>query len=109
MWVESSFLMVGGESSGINLLGDSFCDGGFEFAAIVTAQIKFVSGDAEGYWVTGFPLAGSVAAGCVGIILAGVQRAFELDYDGRTNEMGGLLLENFEFGLTPVFEVVARD
>jgi len=35
--------------------------------------------------------------------------AFELDYYGRTNEMGGLLLEDFKLGLTPVFDIVAGD
>ena len=61
--LRSGFLMVGGKPGSVNLLGDSFCDDGFEFAAIVTAQIKFVSGDAEEYWLAGFPLAGSVGAG----------------------------------------------
>lgn len=55
--------MVSGKPGGVNLLGNSFCDGGCEFAAVVTEQIKFVADDAEGYWVTRFPFAGSVAAG----------------------------------------------
>ena len=53
--------MVASESGSVNLLGDSFCNDGFEFAAIVAANVKFVAGDAEEYWVTGFPFAGSVA------------------------------------------------
>ena len=63
MWVESSFLMVAGEAGSVNLLGDSFCDGGFEFAAIVTAKVSPVTCEAEGYWVARFPFARSVAAG----------------------------------------------
>jgi hypothetical protein len=80
-----------------------------EFAAVGTAQIQFVAGDANRDRVAGLPFAGNVAIGRGGFVFPGVDYAPDVDHDGAAEGVTGGLSEDLGLGLVPVIGVAAFD
>jgi hypothetical protein len=60
-----------------------------EFAAVGTAEVEFVAGEANGNRIAGLPFAGKVAIGRGGLVFPGVDYAPDVDDDGAAKGVNG--------------------
>ncbi len=98
------------ESSAEFLLADLLDDCGLEDLAVGTFDEHLVALEADWDCGAGAELAGMVAVGGIGAVLADIFGAVHADDDGGSASWGfARLAQDFRFGLSPVFHFLAGD